>query len=85
MLSVWLERNGNGDNNSIEAVATIEGCEALGTNLMWEKDYAALNLDGRIAYVEDRVRSLAEKMAVTCKTKLAEPVQLRPLDRLFSN
>jgi hypothetical protein len=85
MLSVQLEKDSDDDMHSIEAVATIEGCESLGWNLMWEKDYENLRRAKRIEYVESRVASLAEKMAKTCKTKLAGPVPLVPLERFFPN
>jgi hypothetical protein len=85
MLSVWYEKDSNDDKHSIEAAATVDGCEPLGVNLMWEKDYESLKLRDRATYVKDRVRSLIEKMIDTCKKRLDEPVSLDPLDRFFSN
>jgi hypothetical protein len=46
MLSVWLEKDSNDSKHSIEAVATIEGCEPLGSCVRlqskWPK-YVACN------------------------------------------
>jgi len=72
-------------NNAIMAVAGIEGCDAVSWNLMWEKDYSALDASAQFAYVADRVQSLAEYAAKACKVQAAGHVPVEPLKRFFAN
>jgi hypothetical protein len=84
MLSVWLEKNSDGPKHTVEIVAAINGCDALGTNLIWESDYEKLPQDKQIRYTTDRVQSLVGSIQKACKTNIPKAVPVGALKALFS-
>jgi len=85
MLSVKLERSSEAENNSIDVVAGIQGCESVSWNLMWEKDFKNLTAEKRFEYVAGRVQSLAAFAARECKSRWTGTVPTEALRRFFAN
>jgi hypothetical protein len=84
MVSVQRQTSSNPENNSVEAVAGIQGCESVSWNLMWEKDFGKLSADEEFEYVANRVRSLAVLAEKQCNIEQTGVLPTEGLKRLFT-
>lgn len=84
LLSVWLEKNSNGPKHTVEIAAAVNGCKALVTNLIWERDYESLPRNEQMKYITDRIQSAAQSIQDYCKTTDPKSVPVSELPSLFS-